>query len=314
MKRHVALLLPVLLVGCGTLPQPFLGKPGPEGALLSVPPPPVLIIPPPHDALLGNAAAQRYAQDLATELVAQDVPSIAQASTKFDWHLIAEANTAGDKVIPIFTIVGPTGHIYGHATGAPVSAEAWSDGDTSVLQTTAASAAPDLARQLSAINASVQQSNPRSLENRPARVLFSRVTGAPGDGNHALSLEVQRDLAQMGIVVVRQREDADFIITGLVKISPGKAADGASPSDVVELDWLVRSQSGAFIGKVSQLHDLEPSQMTPYWGDVAVAAAQQASLGIKQVIANAIPKRALQPATAAAKPAASAMSTKSPGP
>jgi hypothetical protein len=314
MKRYAVLLLPVLLVGCGTLPQPFLGRPGPEGALLSIPPPPVLIIPPPHDALLGNAAAQRYAQDLATALVAQDVPSIAQGGTKFDWRLIAEANTAGDKVTPTFTIVGPTGHTYGHATGVPVSAEAWSDGDASVLQATAASAAPELARQLSAINASVQQSNPRSLENRPARILLSRVTGAPGDGNHALSLDVQRDLTQMGIVVVPRTEDADFIISGVVKISPGKAADGVSPSDVVELDWLIRSQSGAFIGKVSQLHDLEPSQMSPYWGDVAVAAAEQASLGIKQVIVNAIPKRALQTVSAAAKPPASAMSAKSPGP
>jgi hypothetical protein len=314
MNRYASLLLPILLIGCGTLPQPFLGKPGVEGALLSVPPPPVLIIPPPRDALLGNAAAHLYAKDLAAALVAQDVPSIAQPATKFDWRLIAQATTAGDKVVPSFTVIGPTGRVYGRSTGVAVSAEDWSNGDPAILNSAAASSAPDLAHQLGVINASVQQSNPHSLENRPSRVLLGHVTGAPGDGDHALALDLRRDLGQLGIVLVDHKQDADFILSGIVKVSPGNNTANASPSNVVELDWLVRSQSGAFIGKVSQLHDLAPSQMAPYWGDVAVAAAQQASLGIKQVIVNAIPKRVPPTGAAAAKPAAPAISAKSPAP
>jgi hypothetical protein len=307
MKRLAILVIPALLAGCGTLPQPFLGRPGPEASRLSVPPPPVLIIPPAQDALLGNAAAAHYAQDLATALVAQDVPSIARPSEKYDWQLIARARIKSDQVIPSFAIIGPTGRVYGHATMAPVPAESWANATPQTLEAVATAAAPILARQLGTINASVQQSNPKSLENRPTRMMIAGVKGAPGDGNHALALDVRRDLAQQGIVIVTNRHDADFILSGLVKVSPAPVKSGQSPSDIVELDWLVRSQSGAFIGKVSQLHDLKPDQMAPYWGDVAVAAAQQAALGIKQVVVNAIPKRVAAPheatgAAASAKP------------
>ncbi|MDD2876395.1 MAG: hypothetical protein PHT60_04100 [Acidiphilium sp.] len=314
MKRYVFLLVPAFLAGCGTLPQPFLGRPGPEGALLSVPPPPVLIVPPPQGALLGNVAAHRFASDLAQALVAQDVPSLVQPAAKFDWLLVAQAHTAADRVIPSFSIIGPTGKIYGHATGTPVAAQLWADGDPATLNAAALSAAPDLARQLGTINASVQQSNPLSLENRPSRVMLSGVTGAPGDGNHALALDLRRDLGQLGIVLVQHKDDADFILTGLIKVSPAKNQGTTPPSDVVELDWIIRSQSGAFIGKVSQLHDLEPAQMVPYWGDVAVAAAQQAALGIKQVIVNAIPKPAAAPLNAASHPPVIAKSPKPPAP
>lgn len=299
MKRYIALLMPALLAGCGTLPQPFLGRPGPEGALLSVPPPPVLIIPAPHDALLGNSASHLYADDLAKALVAEDVPSIARPAGKFDWRLKARAELSGNQVVPTFTIVGPTGKVYGHSTGAAVSGQAWSDGNPDTLNAVAVSSAPNLAHLLGTINASVQQSNPRSLENRPARALLTQVSGAPGDGNHALALDVRRDLAQLGIVLVDRKEDADFIISGIVKVSPSPHESGVSASDIVELDWLVRSQSGGFIGKVSQIHELAPDQMAPYWGDVAVAAAHQAALGINQVMVNAIPKRATGPLAAA---------------
>jgi len=312
MKRYTIFLLPMLLAGCGTLPQPFLGRPGPEGARLSVPPPPVLIIPPPRDALLGNSASRDYAHDLADALVAEDVPSIARHPDKYDWRLLAHARISNDQVTPSFMIVGPTGKTYGQVTAAPVAAQAWANGDPATLKTVATSAAPELARQLGAINAIIQQSNPQSLENRPARVMIRDVTGAPGDGDHALALDVGRDLAQLGVVIVDHRHDADFVLSGQVKVSSAPATKPNQPSDIVEIDWLVRGQSGAFIGKVSQLHELQPAQMSPYWGDVAVAAAQQAALGIKQVIVNATPKHVAAASPQAQRRAPPARSAKPP--
>lgn len=302
MKRFVAILIPALLAGCGSLPQPFLGRPGPEGGILSIPPPPVLIIPPPLDAMLGHTAANRFAGDLAKALVAQDVPSLARHAAEFDWRLIAVADVSASQVIPAFFIIGPNGKTYGHAIGAPVPAQAWADGDPATLETTAVKAAPDLARQLAAINASVQQSNPLSLENRPSRVKLGNVTGAPGDGDHALALDLKRSLGQLGIIMVRKKTDSDFTVSGVVRILPATLPKPAATSNVVELDWIIRGQNGQFIGKVSQLHNLMPAQIAPYWGDVAVAAAQQAALGIKQVIVNAIPKRAASHLAPASRP------------
>lgn len=291
MKRLAPFVFPLLLAGCGTLPQPFLGRPGQEGAILAVPPPPMLFVPPPTNAMLGNRAATLYATDLAQALVKQDVPSLARPPGKYDWRLESQASISGNQVTPHFAIIGPTGRVYGHVSGSAVPAGTWAAGDPVTLQSSAASIAPELAKQLTAINASVQQSNPQSLENRPPRILLSGVTGAPGDGDHALTLNLERNLPQLGLIVVHNKKDADFLITGTIRVTPNKKATGAQPSDLVELDWTVDGQGGRFIGKVSQLHDLLPSQMTPYWGDVAAAAAQQAALGLKQVIVNAIPKR-----------------------
>jgi hypothetical protein len=287
-------LLPLLLAGCGTLPQPFLGRPGVTGARLAVPPPPMLIVPPSANAMLGNHAAALYAKDLARALVAHDVPSLARPATKGEWFLAMAARLAGNQVAPDFTIIGPNGKVYGKAAGMDVAAADWASGTPLVLAANAQAAAPVLVHQLRMINAVIQESNPNSLENRPPRVKFAGVSGAPGDGDHALSLNIRRDLPPLGIVLTDRRADADFVLNGVVK---AKKPAGGSPGgqEIVELDWLVRDTNGGFIGKVSQLHDLKPADMVPYWGDVAVAAAQQASAGIKQVIANATLKKPMAP-------------------
>lgn len=292
MTRLLAFAVLLMLASCGTLPQPFLGRPGAEGARLAVPPPPVLMVPSPRNALLGDKAAKLYAKDMAQALVKQDVPSIARSPGTYDWRLETTAKISGSEIIPEFAIIGPNKKTYGNVIGTPVEAAAWANGDSEALQTSAAAAASTLAKQLAAINAAVQQSNPQSLENRPPRVLFIAVTGAPGDGDHALALDLKRDLPALGIVMVERKDDADFVVAGTVKVSPNAGAPTDQPSDIVELAWTVKSQSGRFIGKVSQLHDLKPSEMAPYWGDIAAAAAKQAALGIKQVITNATPKSA----------------------
>ena len=76
MKRLI-LALPLALAACGTLPEPFYGDPGREGARLSIPPAPMLVVPPPTGAMLDDNSAKLYAQDLAAQLVNFDIPSIA---------------------------------------------------------------------------------------------------------------------------------------------------------------------------------------------------------------------------------------------
>ncbi|HQT40197.1 MAG TPA: hypothetical protein PK231_12270, partial [Acidocella sp.] len=88
----------LLLTSCGTLPEPFYGNPGPAAARLAVPPPPVLIVPTPTNALLSNDAAKLYASDLATALVAADIPSVAKPADKTDWQIITTATLSGTQV------------------------------------------------------------------------------------------------------------------------------------------------------------------------------------------------------------------------
>ncbi len=278
----IAMLLPILLGGCGTLPQPFYGNPGPEGAKLAIPPPPVLIIPPPTQALLADDSARLYAADLAAAFVALDVPSIAGPGQKTDWRLIATASLSGNDVIPAYTILGPDSKNYGSQTGAKVNEADWANGNAQALNKAAATDALALCNLLASVNASVQQSNPQSLENRPARIFMGNVTGAPTDGDSALALDITRDLPSIQGVLVENPAEADFTVSGQVKTQPD-----TNRQLLVQITWTVRDSNHRAIGQVTQLHDLDPADITPYWGDVAAAAASQGASGVQQVISNA---------------------------
>jgi hypothetical protein len=281
MNRFI-LSLPLLLGACGTLPEPFYGNPGAAGARLATPPAPVLIIPAPAGAGLGSAAAALFAGDLASALNGLDVPSLARRPGRAEWLLTTTASNAGGTVTPAYAITGPDGKTYGTQTGAPADSAAWAAGDPDVLNQQARADAPALARKLAAVNAQVQQNNPNSLENRPPRVFFSGVSGAPGDGDSALAAAMRRDLPSHGSTLVGGSQSADFTVTGLVKAQPDQ-----NNQLLVELDWVVKDAGQRQIGQVTQLHDLSPADIQPYWGDVAAAAATEAAAGVNDVISNA---------------------------
>jgi hypothetical protein len=279
--KNLILGLPLLLAACGTLPEPFYGNPGREGAILSIPPAPVLMVPAPTGALLGDDAAKLYAKDLAAQLADMDVPSIYGPAAKGDWQLVTTAKLAGNNVLPAYAVMGPNGKPYGQVQGAPVPAAAWADGTADALQDAAATDARPLSKLLANINARVQQSNPLSLENRPPRVFIGKVTGAPGDGDSALPLDLSRDLPSPDLELVTNAKQADFTVTGVVKATPS-----GQGQVTVELDWSVLDTNHRKIGQVTQLHVLAASDISPYWGDVAVAAATEAASGIQQVVIN----------------------------
>ena len=294
MKR-AALLLPLVLAACGTLPEPFYGNPGPVATKLAIPPAPVLMVPAPKAALLDDKSAAVYAGDLATALVNYDVPTVAGAGGKRSWRLAISAKQNGDTVTPSYAITGPDGKEYGHQDGAPVPAQAWKSGDASALSAAAAADAAPLSKMLAAVNAQIQQSNPDSLENRPPRIFVGTVNGAPGDGDTSLPLNLKRSLPGPDGVLTDDAKNADFTVTCTVKSKPD-----AGGQVLVELDWVVRDGNGRVAGQVTQIHDLNPADITPYWGDVAAAAASEAASGIQQVVSNAVLKKAAKPATAPA--------------
>lgn len=298
MRRLGWLLLAGCLSACGTLPEPFYGDPGTEGARLGTPAAPVLYVPAPDGAMLGDAASG-YAADLAGALAAVDVPTVAGSARKSDWRLAITASLAGATVVPSYAIVGPGGKIYGVVSGVGTGAQAWSDGDKAALNAEAGADALLLSKKLAALNAQVQGSNPLSLENRPARVFMGAVSGAPGDGDNALALDMTRDLPGPHSELVQSAAGADFSVTGLIKTSPAKDAQL-----LVEIDWVVHDSSAREIGQVTQLHVLDPTDITPYWGDVAAAVADQAAAGVNEVIDNAVLHKSPNGAAAAGSGAA----------
>jgi len=241
--------------------------------------------------MLGDAGGT-YASDLAAALVSEDVPSIAGPAAPATWRVTTTARLAGNSVIPAYVITGPDGKIYGKLDGAPAPAALWAAGDPATLTAAAQADAPALTKTLTAINAEVQGSDPNSLENRPPRLFVGAVTGAPGDGDTALPLDLGRDLPGPDDQVVSDPARADFTITGKISTQSDQG------QLIVELDWTVMDSSHRKTGQVTQIHELAPSDITPYWGDVAAAAAAEAATGIQEVVSNAIVKKPSTPGPA----------------
>jgi hypothetical protein len=271
--------VPLLLAACGDLPQPFAGQPGATAARLAQPPPARLAVPPPAHALLTESAADTLAGAVADALVDQEVPAVAHEVRPGDWQLAISAELRGARVVPTYTVRDERGRAQGSAIGVAMPPQAWSDGDPYMLKMEAAAIAPKLADLLTGIDAARKRSDPHSLYNRPAQVAVLTVTGAPGDGNLALTRHMRAQLPKLGDVVQDTPVGADFTVAGRVQTAPG-----AGDTTRVEIQWLISDAAGHDLGRVVQINEVPKGSITPYWGDVALVVAQEAAGGVQNVI------------------------------
>jgi hypothetical protein len=191
------------------------------------------------------------------------------------------AHFQDSRVTPTFTLIDPKGHPKGDVIGMPVSAADWTAANPAVFQTSAAQAASQIVALLRAVDASLKQSDPNSLYNRPARIYFSGVTGAPGDGNAALTRGMRIRLPDTGDQLVDRSNSADFLLRGTVKMT-----DEPGGQQQVEIHWLVSDPAGQLAGDVAQGHDVAKGTLDHYWGDIAVAVTDEAAGGVHEVITN----------------------------
>jgi hypothetical protein len=294
--RFLLLGLALLPAACGDFPEPMMGYPGRMGMILAHPPPQRIVVPVPHRALLDDASASVFATDLTNSLVAQTIPAFAQKPDRGDWVLAATASLTGDLVTPTYSIVDPRGHVQGHITGTPLPSSAWANGDAATLGEAATAVGPRLASLLSDIDAALKENDPHSLYNRPPRVEFFGMKGAPGDGDQSLAKEMRKDLPGLGVVLVDQRDTADYLVRGASRLSTVDAN-----TQHIDIMWTVQTADGKEVGKVTQPHDFPKGSLDTYWGDVAVVAVSAAAPGVKEVIDNNIGKRAAPHPSPAAK-------------
>ena len=271
-----------LLAGCGDLPRPFAGRPGAQALRLATPPPARLVIPTPGSALLADPQAVQLAHDIAGALVANEVPAFAERAQPGDWQLRLSATLESGQVQPHYALLDAAGHSRGEIAGDRVPAALWAAGDQATLNEAASAAAPQIVGLLRAVDATLKQSDPNSLYNRPARIFLAGVTGAPGDGDFSLERQIRTKLPDTGDEVVKRKEDADFIVRGVVKLTdlPGHR------QQQIEIHWLVADMRGHEAGDVAQGHDIDSGALDHYWGDVASAVAEEAAGGVHEVITN----------------------------
>jgi uncharacterized lipoprotein YmbA len=104
------------------------------------------------------------------------------------------------------------------------------------------------------------------------------VTGAPGDGNSALSSALQRELSRQGVTMAN-RPGASYRIEGKVALAGGQAGKQS-----IQIDWLVRDPQGRSLGTVSQKNDIPEGSLNSSWGSTADAAAGAAAQGILKLL------------------------------
>lgn len=281
----------VLLAGCGDLPRPFAGAPGATAKRLSQPPPARLAIPVPSDALLPDAASANLAIAVTDALVATEVPAVADDARRGDWRLVVAAELRDGRVVPTFEVRNPKNEPMGVAQGQPVTAAQWSAADPVTLKAVATQAAPGIGALLDRIEAAREESDPKSLRNRPAQVFVADVTGAPGDGNLSLTRQMQAQLPAFGEHVEPQRPEADFVVAGQVATAPG-----AGGTLRIELQWVVTDSKGAERGRIVQINEVPPASVSGHWADIAVAVAQEAAGGVRDVILQQVGNRRAVPA------------------
>jgi hypothetical protein len=287
-----------LVAGCGSLPRPFEGNPGATAARLSQPPPSRLAVPQPGSAFLAPAAASMFATNLAGALADQEVPAVADAPRKGDWRVLASAEPQGNMIVPQYVVEDEKGIEQGTVEGVPISASAWIQADPPLLQQAATDAAPRLASLLTRIDAARRQSDPNSLLNRPSKLGFLGVDGAPGDGNSSLARQMRAELPKLGQIVQDTAQGADFTLEGHVVTAPLPAGQMR-----VEIQWVVSDSKGAERGRVIQLNEVKVGSLDHFWGDVAMVVAQEAAGGVRDVIMTQTGnKQAAVGGPAAAKP------------
>jgi hypothetical protein len=284
--RVLSLTALLALAACGALPQPLYGNPGAQGALLAQPPPSRLAVQYPAQSLLSDDAATAWAQAVADALNDQEIPADARPRTasrasRGDWTLTLAAELQGSTVVPNYTVINPAGVSQGTSQGTPVPVAQWASGSPQVLKAAAVQAAPAIASLLGSIEAARRQSDPNSLQNRPTRIYLAGVTGAPGDGNRSLPRQMRIKLEGNGFLVQDTAKNADFEVKG--EVSTGQGINGTTR---IELQWIV-SDARSERGRILQINEVDPRSINPYWGDTAVAAATEASNGVKSVINNA---------------------------
>lgn len=282
MRLHLlALAVLPLLASCGDLPQPFRGNPGDAARRLAASPPvpPRLIVPAPGTALLSDDGSKALAVLLARDLQMREVPAYAEAGSPSDWVLAVTARYQGEAIVPVYTVRTPQGRDAGSLQGTPVPIAAWATGTLPMLEQVAGDAAPRLTAMLTGLNTSLQKADPNSLLNRSARVAVPDVTGAPGDGNTALTRLMRAHLSGLGEAVQTDPKDADFVVQGRVRV----VAIGGG-QERVEIQWIVSSPTAGERGRVVQLNDVPAGSLAHAWADVAEAVTEQASGGVRDVV------------------------------
>jgi hypothetical protein len=282
-RNPLLLALALLLGACSNNLTPHWGNPGAAARRLAIPLAVRLAVRPPPEALLDDTNAKLLADAVADGLQAADVPAISTVTPlPLDWKLEITAEVTGVNVQPRFTIRNADGRDQGAVDITPIPTQRWAEATPETISAVAAQAVPRVTQMLLSVQAARAAASPAAISAGPPRIRFIPITGAPGDGNTALTSRMRTFLGNLGYVMQDTAEGAAFAVTAEVSVVPVNPA-----TQRVEIQWIVSRRDGHELGRVVQLNEVPANSLSRFWGDVAYVAAEQAAGGVQTIIRNA---------------------------
>lgn len=260
-----------------------------------------------------DAVAKQLQGHVIAALEQQSVGVAKEAADKSDYtlpgYIVSAREKASAKVSYIWDVTDAAGKRVNRITGeeivpSPPGKDPWAALTPKVSQILASKAAQSMAAWLSAngqaaaaggagaaapvrvATASADVPLPAGPGNAAAvgtgGAVLARipaVTGAPGDGNTALKVALQRELSKNGISLTEAASGDVYRVEGRVSVGPGK--DGKQP---IQIEWQVKDAAGKRLGTVSQKNEIQQGALDGSWGKTADAAAAAAAQGILKLL------------------------------
>lgn len=269
------------LGGCVSVPHPF--RHDATGGAAQAPTARLAI---PLSTASGTdmAGAGQWQHAMVDAMLAQSVPATGQAAHPGDWWLKMTTEFHDGAVTPVYAVITPKGEERGHLDGAPVPAARWQATDGQAAVHSAQEAAPGVADLLTGIRAAQMQKDPNSLKNRPAHVYFAGVHDAPGDGDRALARAFIAAFPDAHDDIRHGASGADYTVRCTVVLNNAVMTTSTTPQEHITLTWQVLDAQGHEAGSATQIHDIAAHSLDHQWGDVAVAAADEAAGAVRQII------------------------------
>ncbi|NQV82435.1 MAG: hypothetical protein HQ494_01330 [Rhodospirillales bacterium] len=150
---------------------------------------------------------------------------------------------------------------------------------------TGASSGPSIRPKNKPVLMPVLEKSTGAIVSKPAPVGWSRpaflikeVSGAPGDGNQALTRSMKSALRKSDLTVTEDPRQAGFVIKGKVEIS--SAVNGRQQTRIV---WTVNTVDGDEVGKAVQENAVKAGSLSGSWGRVADIVSLAAITGIQEL-------------------------------
>jgi len=131
----------------------------------------------------------------------------------------------------------------------------------------------------------VPENSPSPIVSDPAPVGWKRpaflikdVSGAPGDGNRALTRSMKSAMRKNDLTVTEDPRQAGFVIVGKVEVS--SAVNGRQQTRIV---WTVNTVGGDEVGKAVQENAIKAGSLNGAWGRVADIVSIAAITGIQEL-------------------------------